>query len=304
MTTVGRHGAAPDPEAKPLGSWVAHQAERARALLDRVPGARRLMAELTRIELVDRSLALGAQALLALLPFVVVLAAFTPADLGTSVVSQLREAMGLNGATMEPVADVVTQGGSIGADGGALGLVVALVSATSFSRALARMYARAFEVHGERGSGRVVTSVLWLPGWLVYMVTVALLARWPADAPGGGLGPLVVGTLVQLGFWWWSAHYLLLGRVSWSQLLPAALVTTVAATAMIGCSPLVMPPYTRASVEQFGGFGLVLAAASWLVAFAGVLVASSLIGRLLAERQAWHRAVAHWLRVLHQGVVT
>lgn len=301
MTRAGAHRSAPVGDPPAPAAWSVRQVERALRILDRVPGARRLVAELSRVELVDRSLALGAQALLALLPFVVVLAAFAPAELGARLVEQLREAMGLSRAAVAPAARVLTDGGSVAADGGLVGLVVALVSATSFSRALARMYARVFEVRGEGAAGRVARSVVWLPGWLAYMATVALLAAWPSGVPGGVVGPVVLGIPGQVAFWWWSAHYLLLGRIAWAQLLPAALVTTAGATALVACSPLVMPWYARSHVEHFGGFGLVLAAATWLVAFAGMLVAATLVGRLLAEQAAWGRIVASGSRVLRRG---
>ena len=238
---------------------------------------------------------------MALLPFLVVLAAFAPVDLGGGVVNQVRDARGLSEATIRPVADLVAQGGSVGTDGGLFRLLVAHVSATSLSRTLARVYGRVFEVHAGRGSRRVVKSVVWLPAWLLFIATVVLLTRWPQDARGGVVvvAGLALSTVAQLVFWWWSSHHLLLGRVSWPQLLPAALVTTAGSTAMIRCSPLVMPTDIRSSIEHVGSFGLVISAATGLVAFSGVLVAASLAGRSLAEQEAWHRMVAQGLRILN-----
>ena len=274
--------------------WTARRLAWGRTRLDRVPGATRLVTELSRIELVDRSLALGAQALLALLPFLVVLAAFAPPELGIAVVNQVRDAMGLASGDVGPAMQVVDSG-SVETNSGVFGLVIALVSATSFSRALQRMYARVFEVHGEGGRGRFQKSVVWLPVWLAYIATSALLGGWRDDLPGGGIWIPVVAALLQVAFWWWSAHFMLLGLRAWSHLLPAALLTTAASLVLVGGSAVVMPPYTRSTVEQFGSFGLVLAAATWLVAFGGVLVATCLTGRLVAEHPVWQRTIA-WVR--------
>jgi membrane protein len=258
------------------------------AQLDRVPGARRLVTELSRVELVDRSLALGAQALLALLPFLVVLAAFAPAEVGTTVIHQVRDAMGLTDADVRPALQAL-QGRSVRTDSGVFGAVISLVSATSFSRALQRMYARVFDLRREGGRGRLRRSAVWLPVWLVYLASAALLGRWPEGSLGGWIWVPVVVAVLQLGFWWWSAHYLLLGLRSWGELLPAALLTTAGSLLLMGGSGLVMPRYPHSSVEQFGSFGLVLAAATWLVAFGGVLVGTCLTGRLIAEHLAWRR---------------
>ena len=52
-----------------------------------------------------------------------------------------------------------------------------------------------------------------------------------------------------------------------------------------------MPRYVKVSVEQFGTFGLVLAAASWLVAFGFVVIVMALVGRVFAEHPWWGRLV-------------
>lgn len=275
----------PEPSGR-----LAQQVARVRHRVESVPGVGPLLAGLTRIELVDRSLALGAQALLALLPFLVVLAAFTPDDVGRAVVDHVRDAMGLTSGDMGPATEVVGSE-SIESNTGVFGFVVALVSATSFSRALQRMYARVFEVTKQESTGRVQRSVVWLPVWLVYMMFVALLSRWPDGLVAGVLVPVLAAAL-QVAFWWWSVHFMLSGARSWSHLLPAALITTAASLLMFVGSGVVMPPYTRSSVEQFGSFGLILAAASWLVAFGGLLVVSSLTGRLVAESEVWRRVLA------------
>ncbi|PKH40952.1 membrane protein [Nocardioides alpinus] len=289
MSRRGRGLAQAGRRPEPTG-WLARQVAHRQAQADRLPWVRRLVAELTRIELVDRSLALGAQALLALLPFLVVLAAYAPQDFAGAVVDHVRETMGLASGDLRPAEELVDSP-SIESNTGVFGFLVALVSATSFSRALQRMYARVFEVAKEDSTGRIQRSVVWLPVWLSYLLGVALLARWPDGLLGGNLWIPVLSVAMQVAFWWWSMHFMLSGVRSWGQLLPAALITTAASLLLFVGSGVVMPPYTRSSVAQFGSFGLILAAASWLVAFAGVLVLSSLIGRLVAESEAWRRVL-------------
>ena len=58
--------------------WVERIRTLVYRVLDTVPPVRRSVDELVRIEVIDRSMAIGAQALLALVPLVLVLAAFLP----------------------------------------------------------------------------------------------------------------------------------------------------------------------------------------------------------------------------------
>src|SRR6476469_6362710 len=84
---------------------------RARALvyriLDTVPPVRRTVDELVRVEIVDRAMVIGAQALL---PMIIVLAAFLPHDVIALGVERFESVLGITGeghaAVQEGVATV------------------------------------------------------------------------------------------------------------------------------------------------------------------------------------------------------
>jgi membrane protein len=258
-----------------------------RAALTKVPGLERLVLEAARIDIVDRCLAIGAQALLALLPFVVVLSAWAPADLGDFIVARLRDATGLDRTAAASLVQFGVDTGSSTVQTGLVGLLVALVSATSFSRVLQRMYVRVFELGNERRPGRIRLSVVWLGVWFLNLALLACVGRWA----GGPVVTWSLSLIVQVCFWWWTARAMLLGSRSWMEVLPVALMTTAGSAALVMASSYVMPRYARSSIVQFGGFGAVIALATWLVAFAGVLVLGSLIGRLVAEHPKWDAVI-------------
>ena len=260
-------------------------------LFDRVPGARRLLTELSRVDVVDRSLAIGAQALLALLPLLVVVAAFTPPAFGASVLVQTREAMGLGDDVLAPVRQLVINEGEVRSQTGFVGLAIVLVSATSFSRALQRMYARVWDVTAARRRDAVRVSVIWPCAWLAYVQVVTLLSGWLSHLPGIDAVGHVFSFVAQVLIWWWTARVMLTSRVSWSLLLPSAVITAMGVVALVQASGVVMPRYARSMLDQFGSLGVVLASASWLVAFGGVLVVTTLVGRLLAQQPIWRDAV-------------
>lgn len=251
-------------------------------VLDLVPPLRRMLSELRRIELLDRSLALGAQALLALIPMLMVLGAFIPHAWVEDLLRQIRDVVGLRDDVMQPVREMALTRQARQAQTGVVGFVVSFASASSFSRALQRMYARAWEVPSHGGVRALRSSLLWILGWLLMLQVTALLLGSLSGLPYGG--PL--RTMVQLTantlLWWWTSRLLLGARVSWRRLLPGAALTAVLVVTLTRLSGVFMPAFTRSNLDQFGPLGVVFAVGSWLVLFGGVLVVATVAGRQLS----------------------
>jgi len=232
-------------------------------------------ADLTRVEIFDRSLALGAQALLALIPLLMVLGV-AAGRVGTEGLKQVQDVMGvpdeqLHQLALSPTGVTTTSG---------LGLVVAVVSATSFSRALQRMYAVAWELPRYHGARAIRGSVLWLLVWLVMLQATAAVSSWTDEVPLTGLTIQLLGTTL---IWWWTAHLLLGARVSWLRLLPGGIATGVLLVVLSRLSHAFMPTFVQANLEQFGPLGIVFAVASWLVTFGGVLIVATVLGRFVVD---------------------
>lgn len=291
------------PTRRAAGVLAGARALAVRAL-DTVPPARRTLQELVRVGLVDRALVVAAQALLALVPLVVVLAAFLPAHLTGASVDRFGDVTGVSRATGDMVTGQVEplrSGDEIRAHTGYVGLVVAVLSASSFARALMRTYERVWELPGVAGLRGRRRALGWLLGWLValQLLVVTGWARARVDAAAGDVSARAalgtVGVAVQVAvaalLWWWTLHVLLSGRVRWRALVVPAVVTGASVVAYSAGSALVMPHYASSSAAQYGTFGLVLAVATWLVGCAGVLVAAAVVGRVLTE-DAVSRAVA------------
>lgn len=228
-------------------------------------------AELSRVELVDRSLATGAQALLALIPLLMVLGVAS-GRIGAEGLDQVQRVMGVPDEQLHEV----TVGAGQSTATSTLSIVVAIASATSFSRGLQRMYALAWDVPRYRGVRAIRGSVVWLLVWLLMLQTTGQLIRRTDRIPFTGLTIEVVGTTL---IWWWSAHLLLGGRVRWAQLLPGGIATGVLLVLLSRLSHVFMPAFVDANLEQYGSLGIVFAVASWLVTFGGVLIVATVLGR-------------------------
>jgi membrane protein len=253
-----------------------------RHVLDTVPVVRSIISGLVRIELIDRSMAIAAQAMLALVPLMVVLTAFLPAEVTDLALDRFRDLTGIGEGGKDLVQTSVDPD-QVRAQVGAIGLVITLLSATSFARAVQRMYERVWEKSHIGGLVGIRRSSLWLVGWLITLQTLAALGLVLAKvADLGAVRYLLQGIGASL-MWWWTSRVLLFGRVPWRTLLFGATLTGYALVAYSWGSTLVMPAYVASSAAAFGTLGLILAVTTWLVGFAGVLVVAAVVGRAVVE---------------------
>ena len=279
-------------------------------LLARFQILQRILTEFLRVEVIDRSMVIGAQALLALVPMLIVLAAFLPSYLTEIVATRIGQVTGIDAAE----ASILAQGGRptfdtdpVRTQTGLVGAVVVVLSATSFARAVQRAYTTVWDlprVGGLRGRRRCLE---WLLCWLLMIEalnTVRHLGdRWSVP----DVLQIAVQVALATGIWWLSIRLLLFGRVDWRASFPAALISGAGMVGYVIGSTFVMPRYAVISADQFGVLGLVLTLATWTVGFAFVIILSALLGRALYEDEetgALVRRFRDWRaerRVRHPG---
>jgi membrane protein len=204
-----------------------------------------------------------------------------PADLGTELTNQVRDTLGLDSEDMEALREATSDATATGGEVGWLSLVVALASASSFARALARLYCKVWDLPAIGGLGAIRRSLLWIAGWVVTLQILAITLRAFADVPLTHVVHLALQLCFNLLLWWWTAYLLLRGRVNWLALLPGATATALLVVLLGTASNVFMPRYARMNLEQFGPLGVVFAIATWLVVFGGVLVLAAVAGRHL-----------------------
>src|SRR6187551_3805403 len=103
-------------------------------LIDRIPILGRLVSEFLRIEFIDRCMLIAAQGLLALIPMLVVLAAFLP-DLTSEAIGSFTNAAGI-GTSGEGQVQRQVSPEEVRAQTGLIGIAITIFSATSFARAI------------------------------------------------------------------------------------------------------------------------------------------------------------------------
>jgi membrane protein len=256
-----------------------------RRVVDTVPVVRSIISGLVRIELIDRSMAIAAQAMLALVPLLVVLTAFLPPEVTDLALDRFRDLTGIGEGGKELVQTSIDPD-QVRAQVGAIGLVITLLSATSFARAVQRMYERVWDQRHIGGVDGLRRSSLWLVGWLITLETLTALGFVLTKVTDFGVVRFVLQGAATSMIWWWTSRVLLFGRVPWRMLLLGGLLTGYAIVAYSWGSTLVMPAYVASSAAAFGTLGLILAVTTWLVGFAGLLVVASVVGRAVVEDEA------------------
>lgn len=258
---------------------VAALRGRVDALIAHVPLLRNLTIEIIRIEFIDRCMLIAAQALLAMVPMLVVLAAFLPHLTGNAL-EQVSQVTGVGDEAVRQVAGEIDLD-QVRSETGAVGLAITIVSATSFGRAVQRMFERVWNqehVGGLRGARR---CLFWVVAWLGCLGVANTVVNLLTD-PGDPLR-LLLQMLGASAVWWGSSWVLLFGRARGWLLLPGAVLTGVVQVLYSRGSAWLMPAYVESNAEQFGMLGVILSLSTWLIGIGGIIVGGALLGRLIVE---------------------
>jgi membrane protein len=238
--------------------------------------ARDWLERFVAVQGIDRAVAIGAQGYTALFPLLIVYVALLPTD--RDFAESIVERFELSGAAAESVHQAFAPSGTVQSSVTALGVVLLIVSALSFSRALQRLYERSFGLP-TLGMRNTTWGLLWLAA-----VCLFLGLRPPLT---GGLRA-TAEVVVSLGFsgaLWLMTPYLLLGRrLSAATLFPVAVLTTIGMTG-VGVWSVIWMPRTLASLSrEFGVIGVGFALLTWCIAVGVVLVIAATGGAMIADR--------------------
>ncbi|HEX5146755.1 MAG TPA: YhjD/YihY/BrkB family envelope integrity protein, partial [Conexibacter sp.] len=234
---------------------------------------------LVEIQFVDRSIALGSLGFTALVPLLVIAAAYVPGTDGLA--SELISRFHLHGATAELVRQVFAQPDAVRQSISWLGALLLIGASLSFTRGLQRVYELSWRLQ-LRGLAGSRAGLIWI-GSIVLWTTVFASAR---DALLQLTGPLASLTILLVGnaaLWLWSPWILLDRRVEWRRLVPSAVLTSVSMTALSIGSVIYMPEAIARSAARYGSIGIAIALVSWLVGVGFVLTAGGAVGAVLGE---------------------
>jgi len=242
----------------------------------------RVWERMLEIEFIDRSVALAGKAFVSFFPLVIVVAAFLPERIRSSILTSVTARLGVRGDALVLAREAFASSDDIRKATGLLGLVLTILFATSFTTALQRMYLRAWRRPPRAGAGAYWRGVAWL---LAALACMALLGGLRGTL-GGGLGSglfAIVSLAVISGLWWFTAWFLLLGEVRARVLVPTGVITSIATAGYAASAIIWMPAVVTSNEAQFGFFGVALSLVTWFSGAAICVLIGACAGPVLAE---------------------
>jgi membrane protein len=240
------------------------------ALHETVNWGRGLLHRLISLEVIDRSLVVGAQAFSALIPLLVVIAGVGSGN-GDSFADRLIDRFDLEGDTATAVRE--SFGGTSGTSTlTVVGVLIVFFSALSFTRAMQRTFELTWGLpkRGIRGTG---WGIAWLCAFAAYL-TIFPVARGIFHG-----APYSIISLAGSAALWLMTPYLLLARrIAWRRLIPQALLTSAGMTLLSGGLLIYTPRALASSSEQFGAIGVAFTLLTILWAAGFVLVTAAGVG--------------------------
>jgi membrane protein len=238
----------------------------------------RLVRRFLELEGIQAATLLAAQAFTSLIPMLVVVAAVSPAhgDLG----DRLVERFDLHGAAAEQMDALFNDAGDVTGAVTWVGVVILFISALSFTRALLRIFERAYGIRVPRAQG-IVRGLVWI---VCFGIWVALLAPLRDTLAGAGGVLLAVIVVTVSGFVLWLATpVVLLGRRHWRRLARGAAVSAVIGAVISLASGIWLPIALDYSAKRYGLIGIAFTLQTVLLIEAGAVVVGAVAGATLSE---------------------
>ncbi|MBI1351569.1 MAG: hypothetical protein GC156_10660 [Actinomycetales bacterium] len=220
------------------------------------------------LELLERSVALSAQAFIALLPIIILVVSVFSNDVGTAVSEQIGDRFGLDRLTRDAIRALFAE--QVGQRAVSwLAVLMVLVSAFSLARRLARVYASVFDVPPlqRRDNWR---GLVWI---LLQVAMIMLVSTLRQVRDDGGLALAAAAVIALIAVWFGTdvaALRLLVPAVP-TRLIAASAAVSTFGRVLFGAWAAVYLSHTLAEqAERYGPIGLTFSIYTYLLV--GVLV--------------------------------
>ncbi|MFI5672637.1 YihY/virulence factor BrkB family protein [Streptomyces sp. NPDC051704] len=253
----------------------------------RFPVITHVAERMVSVNIFDSATRLAAQCFLTAVPLVFVVASVAPQGVREQMAASIRAVFGLNGEASDQLSAIFrSSDAELQNAVGVVGSLMVLLSATAVSRAMQRLCKRAWEIPR---TGARIAVWRWL-AWIAAWIGLLLVQEPVRNGFGVGLWLGVPVTFVfQALVWWWTQHILLGRLVGWMPLLPGALITAGAMTALSVTAGFYMPRALNRALSEYGSAGSVFVLLSWLIVLCVAIAGGVTMGAVLAQEPYFAR---------------
>ena len=262
----------------------------------------RVARDLADLGLIDRDMTLAAHTFTSVLPVLIVVGA-VQSRLDTRTAAIFAEHMGFDAATAETLEKSLPGGAQELRATGVIGVVLLVIAATSFARALERSLRRIWRTPAVS----LKFAWRWLAAVAAVVIGVAVIVATRIIIRDEG--PLTViefiAEVVLWGALWWVASCIVVNRrVSLRELLPGSVLAGIGFAVAGRLGRVFLPPLLADSALRFGVLGMAFTFIGWLLVLACILLIAATVGRvvyLTSSGRVWRHSASRFAAEAHAG---
>ena len=225
----------------------------------------------------DRCIVLSAQAMTALVPLFIVVAAAAPAGEEDVISQAIIRRFALTGASADAVEQLFLTPAGASSSVSIFSALLLVYSAMAFSRRLQSMY-RAAWGRERAGMRSTLYAGLGLIAFIVMASLSFLVRELTSRFPLEWVWTTLLSAAIGLVLWTCIPYFMLERQVHWRRLLATGGASAVGMTIFAIGTPIYMPGVMTRATEDFGLFGVTITLLGWLLAAAGIVIASAVMG--------------------------
>jgi membrane protein len=240
-------------------------------------------SRLNAVDFMNSSMQFAVLAVLALFPFVFLVSAESGGDARHALIARL----GLNQKAAHDVNVLMSSGNHAVTDLSIAGAALVLLGAIGIASTLQVWYQRVYDqAPAPNWARQLANRLLWLGGLLVYLTVQDFSWTQLKQFGGAWITGYIATFILALAFYWWTPHVLLMGRITWRRLFPAALATAACVTGLGVFSALLFSAQIVSGQADYGPIGVVTVLLSYLIGLGVCLHLGAVAGRLWNERDS------------------
>jgi membrane protein len=241
-------------------------------------GAEHLWRRLNAVDFINRGMLFAAVLLLCFVPFMIVVQSLA----GRSAATDMTRRFGLDHEAASAVSQVFASPSATSSAITGLSYVFFVLSGIAGATAVQELYERVYELPG-RGIRDLPRRLVWLACVIGGTALAAQVGPWLHDV-GGPVLLAIAAWVAYTGFWWFTIWLLLGGRRGWTELVPAALATSVCWLGAMIVFRITMSDTIATDYRKYGDIGVVFAVMSFLIAIGVVIIIGAVFGVVWRER--------------------
>jgi len=253
----------------------------------------RALRDIRDLELFDRAMTLAAQAFTSILPILIVAASLRE-SLNPEADSMFAENLSLDDHTAELLQQSIPQEIEGVTFTQIVGVLLLLIAATAFARALERCFRRIWKTPKApiRFAWRWVAAIVAIVIGFVLVVVTRYVVRGTGAMP---VLEFIIESAIWCGLWWFASWIVINRTVSLRALLPGSVLAGLGFAVATTLGRAYLPRVLASSADQFGVLGLAFSYIGWLFVLMAVLLAAVTIGRVIhlaSVGRLWSRSGA------------